>query len=190
MGIDQLGADEQSYAEGLIHLKASQLVKHRAVRAADREDLRQELWLHLLKRLPTHSESKGSLFAFITTVIERRVRSILRYHNSRLPGCGDSLDEPIGRSDGELVDRYATLGSEPPHSPRAETREQYLTDLRFDLEQIIAKLPPDQQDVCRGLMTESLSAISRNKRVARGTLFGRVLKIREAFEEAGIHDYL
>ena len=190
MGIDQLGADEQSYAEGLIHLKASQLVKHRAVRAADCDDLMQELWLHLLKRLPTYSAAKGSLFAFITAVIERRVRSILRYHNARIAGCCDSLDEQVGRSEGESIDRYATLSSEPPHAPRSSTREQHLTELRCDVEHLISKLPPEQQEVCRRLMSESISEAARSLHVARSTIYGRVAKIREAFEEGGISDYL
>lgn len=190
MGIDQLGADEQTFAEGLIHLKACQLVKHRAVRSSDHEDLTQELWLHLLKRLPRYDASKGSLFAYITTVVERRVRSILRYHNVRIAGCCDSLNESVSFADGMSTDRYATLGSESPHRPRRETQEQRLLELRQDIEQVVSQLPADQQDLSRRLMTDSATQVSRDLEMPRGTLYGRMRKIRDKFQEGDIQDYL
>jgi RNA polymerase sigma-70 factor (ECF subfamily) len=63
-------------------------------------------------------------------------------------------------------------------------------ELASDIQTVMAAMPPQMQELCRRMVTESLSAIARDIGVARSTLQEEVQKIRRRFESAGLRAFL
>mgnify|MGYP001451786420 FL=1 len=70
--------------------------------AQEREDIRQDLLLDLLTRLPAFDPARGSLEAFATVCFRHRgIRLAARIRRERDGRHPASLDEPIAGADGE-----------------------------------------------------------------------------------------
>jgi len=194
MGIDQLTPDAQAFAERLIRRKSRQLAAKENFTPSDREDISQDLWLHLYERLERFDEAKGTIYAFILTIVERKAISILRRHSAAkrdICRCS-SLNLSIRADDGTRVDLASTITEDAP-DPRLgkETRHpQHRIEMSLDLAAVIEQLPPDLRDLCERLQTDTLADIARQLGVPRTTLYGRIKQLRERFEEAGLRDYL
>ena len=71
-----------------------------------------------------------------------------------------------------------------------ETIEQRQNDIRFDVDRVIAALPEDLQELCEKLQSSNMAEIAREMGVPRSTLYGKLTKLRDAFREAGLEEYL
>jgi RNA polymerase sigma-70 factor (ECF subfamily) len=71
-----------------------------------------------------------------------------------------------------------------------DTNEQRQNDIRFDLERVIAALPEDLQDLCEKLQSSNMAEIARGMGVPRSTLYGKLTKLRDAFRDGGLEEYL
>lgn len=98
--------------------------------------------------------------------------------------CGNkvvAVNESVGQqfcSDGQMG-----------HHGR-DTNEQRQNDIRFDLERVIAALPEDLQDLCEKLQSSNMAEIAREMGVPRSTLYGKLTKLRDAFRDGGLEEYL
>ena len=71
--------------------------------------------------------------------------------------------------------------------PRAA---EELRSLALDVAAIVETLPPELRAFCRRLGQETVSEISRDTGVPRGTLYKSIHRLWEIFEDAGLKDYL
>ena len=194
MGIDQLSSEAQEFAQRLIRRKSRQLAAKENFTPSDREDVSQDLWLHLYERLDKFDAEKGTIFAFIVTVVERKAISILRRHSAAkrdICRCS-SLSLSVHANDGTRIDLASTMTEDAPN-PRLcqESRQpQHRVEMALDFETVMEQLPPELRDLCERLKTQTLADISRELNIPRTTLYGRIKKLREHFEEAGLRDYL
>ena len=62
--------------------------------------------------------------------------------------------------------------------------------LAIDLAELMETLPPEWRMLCRRLGVETVSEISRDTGIARGTIYEWMGKLRAIFEEAGLREYL
>jgi RNA polymerase sigma-70 factor (ECF subfamily) len=60
----------------------------------------------------------------------------------------------------------------------------------MDLDRAIASLPDELRDLCERLRYDTMAEIAREMGVPRTTLYDRLSKLRDAFREAGLEDYL
>ena len=78
----------------------------------------------------------------------------------------------------------------PRLAGRIERPAAELQDLSIDLGRVIASLPPELRTLCERLQTESVTEISRDTGIPRGTIYESIKKLRAIFEDAGLRDYL
>jgi RNA polymerase sigma-70 factor (ECF subfamily) len=50
--------------------------------------------------------------------------------------------------------------------------------------------PQDLQELCEKLQSSNMAEIAREMGVPRSTLYGKLTKLRDAFREAGLEEYL
>ena len=60
----------------------------------------------------------------------------------------------------------------------------------MDLGQAIASLPEELRDLCLRLHDSTMAEVAREMGIPRTTLYDRLSKLRDAFREAGLTDYL
>ena len=195
MGFEQLDEESIAYAKKVIECKARQLVGQAGLRESDVEDLQQEMWADLLRRLTWFESDRAKAKTFIARVVSHRVSAILRHRS----GMGrdyqrnaGSLSEETEDADGRMVER-AQLITEDAHDLRTgvETRpalEQM--ELVSDVGTVLASLPAPLREFCELLKTESMSSAARKLGISRREARARLDAIRNRFEEANLGDYL
>ncbi|OGQ94899.1 MAG: hypothetical protein A2284_18825 [Deltaproteobacteria bacterium RIFOXYA12_FULL_61_11] len=195
MGRDNRYEGLDEYAVKLIRHKARQLVGRTGLVEADRDDLEQDMMMDLLRRLPRFDPSKAKRETFIARIVEHRVATIIETQKAGLRDyrCNaGSLDERRPDEGGGSGDTPPVLDQD---SYRRETldaarQDEGLRDLRRDMARTIAELSPDLRELCLRLLTSTVSEVSRETGVPRGTLYESVQKLRSRFERAGLAAYL
>jgi len=182
--------DVDEYARRLISSKAKQLVGKAGFTESDREDIEQELMLDLLERLPSYDPTRGSKHTFIARVVDHRIARLVERRTAAKRDRGRpvlSLSELMGLEDARLERRSATIeeGGKAIYRRRGEAR-----DLALDLAELLDDLPHELRGLCERLRTQSVSDISRETGVPRSTIYGWIRKLRGAFSERGLDQYL
>jgi RNA polymerase sigma-70 factor (ECF subfamily) len=179
------------FTQVLIRRKVRKLMGRAGFTQQDRQDLVQELTLKLLQRLPSFDPSKAPLHAFITLVVERCVANMIRDQQAPKRQWLRSLQERPPDKEGSGAELAQTLSQWAQDARRGvfprSAEEQ--AQLAADVAAVLASLPPEQRDLAERLMTQSLSAIARDKGVPRTTLYTLVRRLRERFQRAGLQDY-
>ncbi|MBI1900551.1 MAG: sigma-70 family RNA polymerase sigma factor [Planctomycetia bacterium] len=181
------------FARGIIRRKVKQLVGRAGFKQQDREDLEQELILRLLQALPSFNPKKAHRNAFVTTVIERAVASILRDKQAekrdhrRVSSLFVLIDTPCGPTELASTISQAEYDARRGRCPRSL---EEMAQLIRDVADLMARLPPDLRDLAEPLMTQSKSEIARELDTPRTTLNEWVRRIRRRFERAGLKDYV
>jgi len=194
MGIKHCeGIDE--YAVQIIKFKAKQLVGRVGLTDSDREDLEQEMILDLLQRLPKYNPDRAQRNTFIARVVEHKIATIIEARKAGLRDyrlCNCSLNERLEDGEGGSVERIEIIDQEDYLRLTAglsrSTAE--LRDLSFDVRQAIEKLPPELRELCRRLGVDTVTELSRDTGVPRGTIYESLKKLRAILEVAGLKDYL
>lgn len=183
------------YAITYIKLKVRQLIKRCGFDASDREDMEQELALHLFEHLQEHDPERGTVKTFIVCVVENKVRTMIRV-KKRVESTATfefSLNEEIPEDDGfgvmqrmEAIDRENYLLAAGLLSrPVLE-----MLEMRLDIDRVVSNLPPALRDICEGLKTQTVTQISAETGASRQQVYDAIRKLRGIFDEAGLKDYL
>ena len=187
------GIDE--YAVQIIKFKAKQLVGRVGLTDSDREDLEQEMILDLLQRLPKYNPDRAQRNTFIARVVEHKIATIIEARKAGLRDyrlCNCSLNERLEDEEGGSVERMETIDQEDylrlTGGLSRSTAE--LRDLSIDVRQAIEKLPPELRELCRRLGVDTITELSRDTGVPRGTIYESLKKLRANLEAAGLKDYL
>ncbi len=188
--------DIDAYAVEIIRYKARQLVGQAGFTVADRDDLEQELILDLLRRLPKYDPSRAKRNTFIARVVEHKIATLIEKqtaHKRDYRRCPCSLNERFEEEEeGRSVERAETLDQEDyllriGVEPRAP---EELRALALDVAAVVEALPPELGELCQRLKQETVSEISRDTGVPRASLYERIKRLREIFEDAGLKGYL
>ena len=194
MGIDQLTSDAQTLATRLIRRKARQIAARDNFTPSDKDDIAQDLWLHLIERIDKFDAEKGTIFAFIVTVVERKAASILRHQAAaKRDVCRcSSLNLSIRANDGTRVELASTITEDAPNARlgKRTLHPQRGVEMVIDVTEFVETLPAELKELCERLRSRTLSEIARETGVPRSTLYERIKKLREYFEEAGLREYL
>jgi len=182
------------FTRGIVRRKVRQLFGRAGFTAQDREDLEQELYTRVLQSLPLFNPDQAHRNKFITTVVERYVRNILR--NARAEkrdytriGSLNVIVEIPDEGPAELAETIdhreldARLG-------RHRRTEEELAELAIDLADVIATLPQSWQTLLELRKTQTMQEIADEMGVPRTTLNGWMRRIRQRCEDAGMADYL
>lgn len=185
-----------NYALETVHHKTQKLVGKAGYTQDDVDDIKQDLIVDLLERLPKFDPAKASLNTFIARVVERKICNLLRarwaeVRNRRREVC--SLNDNISTGEAEMVQRYTTISQDEydlstgKYGLPAEEREH----LRLDLAALLAELPPELRRAAELLQMFPVAQVARQMGVPHATFYDQHLtRLREAFAAKGMGDYL
>ena len=195
MGSDNQYGGINPYAARLIRYKARRLIGQAGFTASDREDIEQELILDLLRRLPKYNPKRAQRNTFIARVVEHKIATLIEAQKAGIRDyrrCRCSLSDRFEDEDGRSVERAETFYQEDYLlRTGAQSRpSDDLSTLAIDVTAVLEGLPPELHNLCWRLMAETVSEISRDTGVPRGTIYESIKKLREILEDAGLRDYL
>jgi len=185
----------EEYAVQIIKHKARQLIGSSGFTESDRDDLEQEMMLDLLRRLPKYDSEKAQLNTFIARIVEHKVSIILEERSAgkrdwRL--CTASMNDKFDLGEGGSIERLEVYDMDEylRQSGRLSRTTSERLLLSIDLRCAIHSLPPELRDLCERLQKDSVTKISRDTGIPRGTLYDRIKELRNLFEDKGLRDYL
>ncbi|MCA3446959.1 MAG: hypothetical protein INF93_09615 [Rhodobacter sp.] len=165
--------DEAAIAARRLHRKL-------VLPAADLDDLRQDLLVDLICRLPGFDARRGSIGAFANIVLRNKSSRIaIRHHRQRRAQCGTvlSLDAPIAGGTEPLGCLLAEAdGLAAWHGRDLSATED--ADLRYDLALALGDLPEDARTLCAALGTCAIAEIVVRTGTSRSALYRHVAQLR------------
>ena len=195
MGFDKRCQGIDEYAVKIIKYKARQLIGKAGFNEYDREDLEQEMMLDLLQRLPKYNPDRAQRNTFTARVVQHKVATMVEAQKAGLRDyrrCYCSLNDSLEDEEGRSVERLETIDQEDylRRTGRLSNPVSELCDLAFDIHKMLGKLPPELRDLCKRLHTDTVTEISRDAGIPRGTIYESIKKLRVIFEDAGLKEYL
>jgi len=156
--------------------------------AADLDDLRQDLLVDLICRLPGFDARRGSIGAFANIVLRNQSSRIaMRHHRQRraqggrllsldapLPGSRVPVGETLGEADG-----LAAWHGQPCCAATA-------TELQHDLQTALARLPADDLRFCAALAHRQVTALAAEGFGSRSALYRRIANLRNVLTAHGL----
>lgn len=139
-------------------IRASQLVACSNFPADDWEDLRQDLLLDYLERLPNFNSDRGEPRGFMFGVVRNRAAQLAKR-------------------------RPAVCSVELTLIPQPRTVEKH--DLRMDVRAILSRLPEHLRAVAELLQERTPREVAAATGKSRSRVYQMMAEIRQAFEEAG-----
>jgi RNA polymerase sigma-70 factor (ECF subfamily) len=159
---------------------ARRLHRKMVLPAADLDDLRQDLLVDLICRLPGFDARRGSIGAFANIVLHNQSSRIaMRTHRQRRAQGGTvlSLDapvaggtEPMGCLLAETDGLAAWHGQDPSSAEDA--------DLHHDLARALGDLPEDARTLCVALGTCAIAEIVSRTGTSRSALYRHIALLR------------
>jgi len=195
MGYENRYQGIDDYAVQLIKYKARQLVGRVGFTESDREDLEQEMVLDLLRRLPKFDPKRAGRNTFIARIVEHKVATIIEAQKAGMRDyrlCSCSLNDRLEDEEGRSIERMETIDQEDylRRTGKLSRPMSELRNLSIDLRSAVQTLPPELRELCKRLQTESVTEISRDTGIPRGTIYESIKKLRAIFEDADLKDYL
>jgi len=161
-------------------IAARRLHRKMVLPAADLDDLRQDLLVDLICRLPGFDARRGSIGAFANIVLHNQSSRIaMRMHRQRRAQGGTvlSLDAPIADGTEPLGCILAeTDGLAAWHGQDASEADD--ADLRHDLAHALGDLPDDARGLCISLGTCAIADIISRTGTSRSALYRHIALLR------------
>jgi len=161
-------------------LAARRLHRKLVLPAADIDDLRQDLLVDLICRLPGFDARRGSIGAFANIVLHNQSSRIaMRMHRQRRAQGGTvlSLDAPIADGTEPLGCMLAeTDGLAAWHGQNRCAADD--ADLRHDLARVLGDLPDDARGLCIALGTCAIADIISRTSISRSALYRHIALLR------------
>jgi len=180
------------YAVRRARFKAKQVVR-RVPSLGAVEDIRQDLLVDVLQRLPKFNGDRAAAQTFISRVIDNKIADMLEaYHDARDNNIvTSSCDDWVLDDDGRWVRRDAVIDVARARAHRGiiPRDDEESSSLAMDVAKVIATLPPELRELCVMLQTMTPMAIAKKTRLARSAVYRRIVDLRVAFRQAGLHLY-
>jgi RNA polymerase sigma factor (sigma-70 family) len=166
----------------LVRHAARQVRAHSRARL-ERQDVEQELALHILSRVEKFDPAVSLWSTFVYEVVRNKAFQIIRDHKRKKraarPTC--SLDDLAPDCDGRMVPLVETIAS-----PSVQRHH----DLRMDVSAILSTLPKDLREICERLMaSQSLSNVQREMGLTKHGFRKRMEQLREIFTREKLSEF-
>ena len=169
-------AEFTSYLLQQTGLRASLLRSSFGFTADDWDDLRQDLALECLRRLPRFDGSRGHWKGFVRGVV-RNQACVLASRQSRRPEVQLLVSDDCGNG--------ADVAFDVTHPALVENALPTL-ELSLDAQRVLAGLPEELHTIAGYLAEMSFFAVSRRAGLTHTQLKRKVARIRKAFMAAGL----
>lgn len=176
-------------AEGEV---AAFLTRRRPSVDLEPDDLKQQCLLHWWRRRDRHNPSRGaSKKTFMATVVRAKLADIGRAVKAQRRGGASavlSLDVPTTSYE-EGLPLAETIGD--PNPAMDPEKAAVRADLRAHIEGAAHLLTPRQRQLLDGLLRGyKITEISERLAVSRPTIHEDVKRIRKAFRDEGLHEFV
>ena len=156
--------------------------------AADLDDLRQDLLVDLICRLPSFDARRGSIGAFANIVLRNQSSRIaIRHHRKRRMQGGTvlSLDAPVSGATESLGCLLAEAdGLAAWHGQARSAADD--ADTFHDLARVLGSLPEDARGLCAALGTCAVAEIVERTGTSRSALYRHIARLRLDLAMRGI----
>ena len=137
--------------------------------SSDRDDLRQDLYVAVLRRARQFDASRGAASTFVALVVDHHARDVMahRFAGRRNPRRCASLSEDASAVAGtwESIDRV---------------------ELRLDVEHALSALDPSTERVAQHFKRGNAADVARWLNLTRGQVRQQLLLLRRRFTELGL----
>jgi DNA-directed RNA polymerase specialized sigma24 family protein len=171
--------------------RAGLLVNTRGFGIGDREDICQELLLHVWNQLPQFDARRSSIRTFACHIVARRTISIARYNfaarrNPRL--LSSSLSEVLADNDVDSREypHWVCSACSAPRIDHGAIKSAQRHEFWRDVDLALTGLPVAIWDAAIALSHSSPAELSRTTGRSRTSLYRVMTQIRKAFSDAGI----
>lgn len=144
---------------------------------SDRDDVRQELFMTVMRAMRRHDRSRACEATFITRVLDRHTRHIARRISTARARTGLSSQTLSQTSTPEPV------GNDPG---KGEYSQQDTVSLQMDVISVLNQMPTGLRQISEALMMEDASDVAERLGLHRSTVYRRIRQIRLHFMGAGI----
>jgi RNA polymerase sigma-70 factor (ECF subfamily) len=194
MAHDNYPHDLDPLIRQLIRRKARLLTGRARLSPEDVEDLIQDFRVELLQKLPAFDPNKGSMGAFLKTLIDHFFANWLRHRFAakRNPQRVVSLNMLVRNDEGLLIELGKAI-THDVHSKRHGRRvrsDQEHADLQIDVEGVLHSLPRGFRDVADQLKDKSFTTAARELGMPRTTLHEWVRRLRQHCDRHDLRDFL
>lgn len=179
------------YARGLAN-------RHGGFRPHEFEDLRQELFLAVMRSREKFNPDRASVATFLDRLLRNRCASLIRAQQMPKRDWrrnGPSLQQPLrGRSAAEPIDS-SLIDAFDERQVRSTTHRKQRTDeelaaLQQDLNTVLASLPDDLRALAELLKDFPLSVAAEKLGESRRQVREKFDRLREVFEDHDLDRYL
>ena len=190
-----MSADFEELARERIACTARWLSRQAGWALPELADLEQQLWSCLLDRQAQFDPRRAPLGAFITMVLRRCAANLLRDRLAlyRRTGHVYSLDQSqAGRLTGEPDLAAVVTRREYDARRRYEPGpDRDREELNQDVARVLGRLPVELCRTARALQqARSKAEAARQLGIPPNTFKAQGRRLRQCFEQAGLHDYL
>ncbi len=183
-----------NFTRGIIRRKAKQIIKRPGFSGQDFEALEQSMLAQVIKAMRSFDPQISHPNVFITTVVERFVRTLLRQRvaEKREPSHLQSLNVPVRVPDDHPTQLQYTLEEcvGEAHLQVSRRSTEHLSNLISDVATVISTLPEPMQRMLELRKSHSMCQIEQLMAVPRTTLRKWMEQVAEKFEKAGLREYL
>jgi RNA polymerase sigma factor (sigma-70 family) len=173
----------EGFAARFIHDKVGRLVARGTIGPSDREDLEQDLKLHLIRRFDQFDPSVAHWRTFVVVVVERFILTYLvarrrRRRREVRPSPKDSVAESVTNNNLQSRRHSVSVPVDNSFDPTSQR------DLALDVCEIVSGLPESTRRLCEQLMHDSPAEVARQTQIPRTTLHGHISMLRKSFRAA------
>lgn len=162
---------------------------------SDREDLVQEVSLHLIQQAQNFNPSVGAWSTYVKCVVRSKLASIRRATRTkkyRKQSKTVSLNQKTRDQDGrtaEMGDLFEE-GASTSRKFRKIRTAQSLVELRTDIHIVVGKMKPEFGSICREMLANrSVGEAADILHVSRTTAYRRLESLNETLIEQELHRY-
>ena len=194
MGQNKETAD-YDYAARLIEFKVRSLIGEFGFSEDDREDLQQDLMVHLLERLPQYDPTRAAVRTFMDRILENKIRSIIEHRRYKKRDCCiqlTSLSQTISGNDGDLMSIEDSISHDDCMllNGRIVRTASELCDLRIAVETALSLLPGNLRSLCERLKTQSIAEITAETGEDRNRINYKIRRIRRLLAKTNLKEYV
>lgn len=172
--------------------KAVRMCGRHGFTRSDVDDIAQELFARWWESKHEYDHRRGTIGAFVATVVDRELKSLLRYRTAKKRDYRRTQPLHFSGDDGDSLDRLDPRRSRTTDGTRHVDGcdELKLKQLAMDLSELRERLTDAERELAERLSTdESVKETAARLGIPRTTVHDHITRLRRKFERTGLGDY-